>query len=252
MVQPEMETERIDKRVKRILDASNVVFAVSEALANDIRSINPNVYIVSHGVDAEGFELSGGMRDRAAKQLEKLNTPILYYMGLIHHKVDFNLLAEIAERKKGWSIVLLGREWLHPGPDLDDFKALTKKNNVFYLGEINRNLIPNYLKYADVCLLPLKKNEFNRYSAPLKIWQYLAAGKPIVAIDQGVKFDCDEYILKAGNNDEYIRLLEQAVITTNDKELAEQRISVASRNSWAKRVDQMMEIIEAHDRFERD
>jgi hypothetical protein len=121
---------------------------------------------------------------------------------------------------------------------------LRGKKNVFYTGELKKEAIPAYLTHMDVCLLPLKNTEFNRFSNPLKLCQYLAAGKPIVAVDVGIKYDFHEFIETAHDKDEFIKKIEKCLEERRGEGLAEKRKNVAKNNSWAVRVDSMLQIID--------
>ena len=116
------------------------------------------------------------------------------------------------------------------------------------MGELSDELATIYMQKVDVCLMPMKKIEFNRYAGHLKIWDYMALGKPIVAMDQGITFDCDEFIKKACNKKEFVDAIVDVLEDEkqSSKSLAKVRKNIARDNSWESRIDQMMEIIELH------
>ena len=124
------------------------------------------------------------------------------------------------------------------------FEALIEKKNVHYAGEIPRETIPHYLQYVVVCLMPLKRIELNRYADPLKLWEYLAVGKPIVAVDQGRDYEYHHLIKVASDEEGFVRCIEKALREDNP-ELAAERKRAAQENSWDIRVERMMELIEA-------
>ena len=116
------------------------------------------------------------------------------------------------------------------------------------MGELEDGLVAAYMQYVDVCLLPMKKIEFNRCAAHLKVWDYMALGKPIVAIDQGIKYDCNEFIRVADTKERFVDAIAQALKEErqNGESLVKARKEIARQNSWEDRVKHMMEIIESH------
>ncbi len=235
-------------RENRILKEADIVFAVSKELAEDIKPRNKNVYIVQQGVDFHKFNIVPGEIDKRLKKIKYIKRPILSFLGIMHYTVDYDLLNYIAEKKPEWSLMLIGRKWLKDEVDIRNFQRLIKRQNVFDMGELSDELVSIYMQKVDVCLMPMKRIEFNRCAAHLKIWDYMALGKPIVATDQGIKFDCDGFIKKASNKEAFVEAITEALKEErrNAESLAQARKEIARQNSWERRVNQMMEIIESH------
>lgn len=244
----ELTDDELNENTKKqeiILKKSDINFAVSHELGNELRTTGKSVYVIPHGVDYKSFQNSKERKSGIYKSVEKIKRPILGFIGLMHYVVDFDLLVYIAVQRPYWSIMLLGRTWLINKKDKGLFDELIKKKNVYYFGEASRENMPIYLSKVDVCLLPKKRIEFNKFAAPLKIWEYMAAGKPIVAVDQGVKYDCSEFIKVASNKEEFIRKIEECLKENKEEEIIKRK-QVAKNNSWESRTKQMMGIIEAH------
>ena len=238
------EMSKIKNMENHILKKADVVFTVSAALAQDVEERNKNVYVIPQGVDINSFLKNYNKENKISKRLQHIEHPILGFLGIMHNKVDFALLDYIATRQPAWSIVLAGREWLKNKDDIKRYKTLRTRKNVHYIGEIQRQWIPVYLNCIDVCLIPMKKMEFNRYAAFLKVMEYLAAGKPIVAVDQEIKYDHSEFIKTAQNRDEFINRIKECLIEGKNEVLEARRKKVASENSWEIRVKSMLRIIE--------
>lgn len=226
----------------RAIRKANIVFAVSQGLYNDAREINENAYLIPNGVDYDSFQSSPSVT--SLPRLKHIKKPILGYLGILHNKIDFDLLNYVAESRPDWSILLMGRDCMKIVEDRRRFSVLSEKKNVHYIGEITREEIPGYLQHTDACLMPMKKTEFNRYTNPLKLWEYLAAGKPVVVVDQGVKYQCQHLIMAAYNKEDFVCCIEEA-LREDSPELVAKRKRLARENSWDRRVDKMMELIEA-------
>ncbi len=237
----------IKNREENIIKNSDVIFAVSEKLGREL-DYGKSVYVVPHGVDYEGFQKIRERENLVKKRVEKIKHPILGFIGIMFYKVDFELLNYVAEQRPEWSILLLGRRWLKNETDKELFDELITKDNIHYLGEIPREELPGYLSQMDICLMPFKKIDFVKYMAPLKLLEYLAAGKPVVAVDRGGKYEFSEFIKVASTKEGFVESIAEALEEErkNGGSLTEARKEIAMQNTWERRVNQMMEIIEAH------
>jgi len=159
----------------RIIKKSNLVFASSTFLAENIRvRTGQQAITVENGVDLAYFNETG------PEQLELLNyipPPRLGYVGAMRSKIDFALLGKLAERNPGWSIVLVGPDCLNRK---ETFKHLLGMNNVFWTGEIEPELIPGCIRDLDLGLLPYRELEYNKAVFPIKFYEYLSQGIPVV------------------------------------------------------------------------
>lgn len=228
----------------KIIKSVDIIFTVSQHLYCELKSLHRNVFLVPNGVDYESFEIESTSNSKVLI-CEKLKRPVIGFLGMMHYIVDFELLNYVAESHPEWTVLLMGKENIHGGDDKLYFNNLMNKNNVVYVGELERLMIPTYLEITDVCLMPMKKIELNRYAdQPLKMWEYLAAGKPIVAVDQGCDYGLNEFIKFAKSNEGFVKAIEESLSINNDIELINKRKIFARENSWDQRVEQMMRIID--------
>lgn len=238
--------EENKRKEEKLLEKADIIFAVSKALYDDLKnSAHGEVYYIPQGVDYDSFVARPKHRtkNKTIKRLEKIKKPILAFLGSIHFAVDYELLDYIARCRPDWSVVLAGRDLMQIDSDKREFKTLISRDNVHYFGEIDKKAIPGFLSYSDICLMPYKTIDWCWYSGPLKLLEYLAAGKPIVAVkqrsDQG-----SEFINYASDKEAYLSEIKKLLEKGIDYELVEKRKQFAKENSWPKRVEQMLRIIE--------
>lgn len=235
------------EREANIINNSDIIFAVSQELADEFHFIRKSVYTVPHGVDYKSFQNIGNINKSIQKQLEQIKHPILGFIGIMYYKVDFELLNYVAKQRPEWSILLLGKRWLKNEKDKELFDELISKENVHYLGERPKDELPGYVSQMDICLMPFKKIDFVKYMAPLKLLEYLSAGKPIIAVDRGVEYEFSDFIKVADTKESFIEAIAEALEERQNGELLSQaRKEIARHNSWERRVNQMVEIIESH------
>lgn len=160
--------------------------------------------------------------------LDGISGPIIGYFGAIADWFDVDLVAEVAARRPAYSFVLVG------GIFAVDVSALRRLGNVHLFGQRPYAEMPKFLHGFDVCLIPFKRNAVTHATDPVKYYEYLCAGKPVVAValDELEPYREDHY--RAETADDFVRELDRAV-AENDPELALRRQRFAGENRWEDR-----------------
>ncbi len=107
--------------------------------------------------------------------------PRIGYAGALNEKIDFDLLAHVAQARPEWQLVLVGAPDLTAHPHKAD--ALQRLPNVHWLGRQPASQVPGAIASMDVCLLPYARNAWTANIDSLKLYEYLACGKPVVSSD---------------------------------------------------------------------
>ncbi|MBI5408620.1 MAG: glycosyltransferase [Nitrospirae bacterium] len=240
---PSESVERLRQKQETLLRRADVVFTVSQALFDELSEMHRNVYLVPNGVDYESFE-NCDLSSLTPALHSRLKKPVIGFLGMMHYIVDFELLDHIAERRPEWTLLLMGKDNIHCAADRKVFNRLKARKNVVWRGELGRKNIPAFLKLVDVCIIPKKRLELNRYANFLKVWEYLAAGKPIVSVDVGTPFEYPELIRVAASKEAFLENIEKALEEDRGEGLSERRRNIAKDNSWRSRVKLMLGIID--------
>jgi glycosyltransferase involved in cell wall biosynthesis len=157
---------------------ADVVLASAPALAERMRTLNERVFYAPNVADTERFAtaLEDGPTDPA---LAALPHPRIVFTGaVVATKLDLDLLEGVARTRPGWSIALVGP--VGAGDPHTDVSALERLRNVHLLGSRPYAALPDVLRGADVALVPYAINELTRSVFPMKVYEYLAAGLPVV------------------------------------------------------------------------
>lgn len=219
------------ERERRLIERTDMVFVTSPALLESKGPYNPHTYLVPNGVDYEAF--SRALEDPTLPaDLEAVPRPRVGYVGALNDKVDYTLLRDLAQARRDWSVVLVG-PWA-VREDAGGFD-LRREANVHLLGKKDVALVPHYVKGLDVCLMPYKLNEWTRSIDPLKMYEYLAAGKPVVStpIPAAVAFAPWAVVADRGRFAEAV----EAAMTQDDEAAQAERRRVAALHSWEARVE---------------
>jgi glycosyltransferase involved in cell wall biosynthesis len=217
-----------------IQDHADIVFAVSKPLCdmfNEKRNIS---LLVQNGVDIKRFSATNTSKPR---DIQHLSGPIIGYIGVMQDRVNTAIIAELAREIEHASVVLVG-----PVLQPDHFDDLRKIDNIIFTGAKHPNEISNYIKSFDVCIMPHFDNELTRSMDPIKLYEYLAAGKPTVATDLPSINHLDNLIYLAKDTNDFVRLVNKA-IHDDDKQLIEKRIKFAENCSWDDKINDMLDSI---------
>ena len=157
-----------------LLACADLVFTGGYSLYDAKRGRHPQVHPFPSGVDREHFATARNPRIAASDQAA-LAGPKLGYYGVIDERIDLDLLAQVADLRPDWQLVMVGPV-VKISPD-----DLPRRANIHYLGGREYAQLPAYLAGWDVAMMPFARNEATRYISPTKTPEYLAGGKPVVS-----------------------------------------------------------------------
>jgi glycosyltransferase involved in cell wall biosynthesis len=223
----------IRKREAELLDIADVVFTGGRRMWESKSKHNSNCHFYGCGVDVPHFSKARSAQTVVPEDIAKLPKPVLGYFGVVDERMDYELLAKLAQANPDWSIVMVG-----PVTKVDP-ALLPQMKNVHWMGGRDYAMLPAYCKGFDVCMMPFALNEATEYINPTKALEYMATGRPIVssAIYDVVK-NFGSVVKVANSHDEFIELC-RAAAKSPDKELIEKGLEMASANSWESIVEKM-------------
>ncbi len=232
---------RTEKEEKQVLSRANAVAVTSQNLYRTKSPFNKNTHLVPNVGDYESFR-----KDKLAKlplphDLKDIPYPILGSVGAIDaYKYDLNLVYEVASNNPSWQFVFIGPIAL--ADKKTDISNLQKLSNVHFLGPKSHQEVPAYVKAFDICLIPYVKNPYNKYSFPLKFWEFMATGKPLIVsgLPELEKFShLVEIVDDAASFTQAVR----GILKGEEKEKISKRIALAKENTWEKRVEQLLKLL---------
>jgi glycosyltransferase involved in cell wall biosynthesis len=163
----------------RFAQRANLVIASAPALVDRMRRLSSNVLFAPNVADTASFAtaLEPGPVDAA---LGSLTEPRLVFVGAIAaKKLDFDLLLGIARARRDWSLALIGPVGL--GDPETDVSDLAREPNIHLLGPRQHQDLPMVLRAGAVGLIPYRRSRLTASVFPMKVYEYLAAGLPVVA-----------------------------------------------------------------------
>ncbi len=216
---------------KKILkDEENcIVIASADKLLSDVKSQRTKNYgLVTNGVDFNHFNKIE--RTAIPKEIQSLiekKKPIIGYFGAFASWFDYELVLKLATERPNYEVLLIG--W-----DYD--KSIVKYKldiiqNITVIGPIEYSFLPKYSKYFDISTIPFKINEVTESTSPVKLFEYMAMGKPIVTTDMQ---ECRKYksVLIGRNQEEFIKGIDEALELKNSVEYLNVLKEEALENTW--------------------
>ncbi|MEX2224982.1 MAG: glycosyltransferase [Dehalococcoidia bacterium] len=218
---------------------SDLIVCTGRNLVESRRHLNPNVHFVPEGADTSLFATAASPDTKIPDDIARLPGKVIGYIGVIDFRLDVELLTYLAKARPEWWFALVGP--VKKDTDLGSLQALP---NVHFFGNRKIEELPAYIKAMDVCLIPYVLNDYVHHVFPLKLYEYMAAGKPIVATDMAEMrpYAGDEMTL-ARSSEEFLAAVEDAM-AHDSPERAMARQHAARNESWDNRVEQLSAILE--------
>lgn len=229
-------------RDREMLRVADLVIVVSQSLLSDKSQYNSHTYMVPNAVHYRAYEQCINSDISVPPDLAAVPEPRLGYIGLIGDKLNFELLSAIARARPAWSLVFLGA--VADSVDTTQWGRLCRLSNVHYLGQVPATQVPEYVCGFDVGLMPYRHGRHAENISPLKLYDYLAAGKPVVSINIPALNGFRHVVGVADSPAAFVAELERALHAT-EPALIEERRRLAAANSWESRVEQISNLIQA-------
>jgi glycosyltransferase involved in cell wall biosynthesis len=214
--------------------SADLVLVSSETLWENKHSLNAKTVWIPNAVDFEAFAEASGRAIRPV-DIIGLSSPIAGYVGAINEKLDLELLAYAAQECAGWTFLLVGPVALQDKSAQHALLELQRLDNVRLLGQRPVESVPAYVASCDVCLLPYKLNEWTRHIDSLKLYEYLACGKPVVSTRVPTAERFSDFVHLCDGQDAFAAAIPRAQ-QQDSAESRAARQAVASRNTWDQRI----------------
>jgi GT2 family glycosyltransferase/tetratricopeptide (TPR) repeat protein/glycosyltransferase involved in cell wall biosynthesis len=214
---------------KDILAGADLVIAASRPLVDHIAQYRPSV-LIRNAADTDFF--AEGFTDRPIG-----DRPVIGYFGAIAEWFEIDWIEHCAAARPDWQFRLIGRT------DGCDISRAAKLPNVEFLGEQPYQELPRALREFDVALIPFKLIDLTRCTNPVKLYEYMSAGKPAVASPMPEVTDVTDLAYIAEDAAAFVERIAQA-LRDDTPALRRKRQAWAREHTWAGRARQMAEVIE--------
>lgn len=213
-------------RERKLLQKADLVFTGGRKLFEAKSRLHSNCHCYGCGVDNEHFGRARLANTALPAEVAELSGPVLGYFGVVDERLDYELLAMLADANRDWSVVLVG-----PVTKVER-ASLPRRANLHWLGQRPYAELPAYCKRFDLCLMPFALNEATEFINPTKALEYMAAGREIIstAVPDVVR-NFGEIARIGRSREEFIAHC-RAALEKPGSEALERGLRLAGANSW--------------------
>jgi teichuronic acid biosynthesis glycosyltransferase TuaH len=229
---------RISDQDRQLCQRADAVIVCSEKLQQMKREqAGERVHLIPNGVEVKHY-LQVDDPASAPAEAQSWPQPVFMYTGTVHpQRLDVELTLQIATRMTRGTIVLLGPQLL----SVADRQRLLATGRVVLKDAVAYRDLPAWMSAAKAFVVPHLRSEFVESLNPIKLWEYLAAGKPIVSSDVPGFREQSEVVRIARSAVEFSSMMEAAL--EEGEALKDRRRAIAAENAWEQRIDCVEEIL---------
>ena len=231
---------KLNSQETELIDRADVVTTTSQSLYNTKSANRSNVHFVPNVGESAHFQRALDPNLDIPADIAAIPHPIVGFVGAVNsHKVDYALVCHAAEANPDFHFVLIG-----PVGGWSDNAGLDllARPNIHLLGHRDYAVLPNYVKAFDICMIPYALNEYTNDVFPLKFYEFLATGKPLVTTALPSLVPYSDLIYVAHDLSDFSGHLVTAR-QENDTALRQRRIELASHNTWEHRAETIEALI---------
>lgn len=221
---------------------ADLVFTVNERLRDRARALNPATYTVRNATSFLNFSRAATAAHPVARPVRRLPRPVIGYMGWLNEqRLDQAIIEHLVTSRPGWSFVFIGPRVSRAALA----RSITGRRNVCVLKPVAYDELPAYLKAFDVCIIPHKLNAYTAGNDPIKLYDYLATGKPVVSTPTAGAESFAEVIRIADDGPTFLARVEEA-LAHDTEAMRARRLAVAREHSWEARIALVSRLVLEH------
>jgi glycosyltransferase involved in cell wall biosynthesis len=237
---PGIDAAAFDEAEIALLKKCDGAFVTNRTLMRKCSIHNGNTHYFPNVVEAEHFAQASNQSGLIPRCIQQIAKPRLVYHGVLSDfKIDLGLLLSVAKLQPAWQFVLIGQE--REGQRDERLAALRSLPNVHLQGYVPYAQLPDYLRGMDVGMLPTLRNDYTKGMFPMKYYEYLAAGLPVVSTHL-CAFDQSHPFIAFG--DTPLEFIEAVQGQLRRGRLSEEEVACAvGENTWTRRMEKMLAIV---------
>ncbi|WP_339922129.1 glycosyltransferase [uncultured Cyclobacterium sp.] len=227
------------KEIEAVRNADESL-VTSLMLQKDLENLSgKKVSYFPNAADFDLFKTAYEKQLEIPEDLKRIPQPRIGYTGNICHRLDYDLIKGICEANRDKSIVMVGprNHNGHTTINLDEIP------NLYFTGPKKIEQLPQYLAHFQLLILPFLCNEVTKSIYPLKINEYLASGKPIVATPFSEDIQLFHPLISLEKTSKEFNSAIATELATDTSQKAELRFLEASKNTWKGRVKLFWELL---------
>jgi len=237
-----VRSDVVEKLERRLIKKVDLVIVTHENLYWSKKSLAREIHLIPNGAEVDHFRKASLPDTPVADEMKSIPHPIVGFLGSIQYWIDMDLLRFLALARPDWSFALIG-----PIGRLTRIKKIENLPNVHLLGRKGYDELPAYLKAFDVCLNPYILDETAMNCSPLKLYEYLASGKPVVSVDMPEARQFDGFVRIGRTYEDILKHLDDLVLGEPERqETVGNQVRAVEGCSWNHRFYQLEKTLEKY------
>lgn len=223
-------------------DTTHSVIASADKLIEDVKAVrgDKNLALATNGVQYDDWtkEFTKDEIPEKMKEICAKGNPIIGYYGALAKWFDYDLVIKLAKERPDYEIVLIG--FLYDGSYKNS--GIEELSNVHYLGTVPYVELASYAHWFDISTIPFLINDITESTSPVKLFEYMALGKPIVTTNMR---ECRKYksVMVGKTADEFIELIDKGIKMDKKDEYFKWLKEEALENTWERKAECLHELI---------
>ena len=209
----------------------DLVLVRTPGLIKGRESLNQNTHLLPGGVDTDRF--NPATVPKPPPYLTSISSPRIGFLGTIDDRLDFDLLLSVVRELPEMNFVFVGPLRRH----LADVGRMRAQSNVHFVSPCTPDEAPSVMSAFDVGLIPYRINAYTEGVSPIKLYEYLAMEKPVVATPLPYVLRERDCVSIAEDSGSFVRLLKAAIANPGDPKLRRTRRERAKAHSWELHAD---------------
>lgn len=234
-------TEVFNRHRRLLKDERVIVVATAEKLYQEVLQYRTkNCALVTNGVDYEHFRRTFKLEEvpEEIKPIVLRGKPIIGYFGALAKWFDYELIVKLAQSRPDYEVLLIG--WNYDN-SVNNY-CLDRFSNIHVIGPIPYSDLPRYAYWFTVSTIPFLINEVTESTSPIKLFEYMALGRPIVTTDMP---ECRKYrsVIIGKDHDDFIRKVDLALSLQNDETYLKILDVEAQENTWQSKAREIARLL---------
>ena len=236
--------QRLETAERQLSEKVDVVLATAEVLYDKFKVYNPRTFLIKNGVELSRYlNIAPSSDPVLTKKIEAIGqAKIVAYQGGISSWFDFDLMDYVIRNNPDLAFLFVGMVDLRVRAE---FSRLRRYRNFHYIGTVGPDILPWVLSKIDVGIIPFKINDLIRAVNPIKLYEYLAAGKPVVATPmiEVIRYEGKGVVVTTDDPDVFAASIREMAALSADPLIRLERLRIAHENSWEARFRAILEYV---------